>query len=449
MSFVTESPKSDSDLTDMPSREDGARRGLRFAFLTTFYPPYNFGGDGIGIQRLAHGLVRAGHHVTIVHDIDAYEALAPSAPRPAAPEPPGVEVIGLRSGWGALSPLLTQQTGRPIMNGRRLRRILDEGAFDVVNYHNISLIGGPGVLALGSGIKLYMAHEHWLVCARHVLWRYGKETCPKRECFRCQLHDRRPPQWWRWTGLLERQLHHVDAFIAMSEFSRDKHREFGFPREMQVLPYFLPDQPAVPATPSAPAADVRPHERPYFLFVGRLERIKGVQDVLPAFAGEGDTDLVIVGDGDYAETLRGLAADMPRVRFIGRVPNEQLASWYRHAVSLLVPSLCFETFGIILLEAFLQSTPVIARRLGPLPELILESGGGEVFDTRDDLVASMSRLSSDRAYRDRLAMSGRAAVDRLWSEHAVIPRYLDLVRTLARRKQDSRVLTTLGEGVYQ
>ncbi|MEQ1693789.1 MAG: glycosyltransferase family 4 protein, partial [Gemmatimonas sp.] len=220
-----------------------ARAGrLRFAFLTTFYPPYNFGGDGIGIQRLARGLVRAGHEVTVIHDVDAYESLAKAPPPAASSEPDGVEVISLRSGWGMLSPLLTHQSGRPIANGARLRRLLDDGQFDVINFHNISLIGGPGLLEYGDGVKLYMAHEHWLVCARHVLWRHGRETCTGRQCFRCQLHYRRPPQWWRWTGLLERQLHHVDAFIAMSDFSRDKHREFGFPREMEVLPYFLPDE---------------------------------------------------------------------------------------------------------------------------------------------------------------------------------------------------------------
>ena len=93
--------------------------GLRFGFLTTFYPPYNFGGDGIGIQRLARGLVRAGHQVTVIHDVDAYEALAKRPAPPAEPEPEGLEVIPLRSGLGVLSPLLTQQTGRPIVNGRR------------------------------------------------------------------------------------------------------------------------------------------------------------------------------------------------------------------------------------------------------------------------------------------------------------------------------------------
>ncbi|MGH7658916.1 MAG: glycosyltransferase, partial [Gemmatimonadales bacterium] len=215
--------------------------GLRFAFLTTFYPPYNFGGDGIGIQRLARGLARAGHHITVIHDADAWRVLH-SGPDPApGDEPAGIEVVTLGSRAPMVSTLLTQQTGRPVVQGKRIARLLEEGDFDVINFHNISLIGGPGLLAYGDALKLYMAHEHWLVCPTHVLWRHRRERCTGRQCIRCSLHYRRPPQAWRFTGYLERELRHVDTFIAMSEFSREKHREFGFPREMEVLPYFLPD----------------------------------------------------------------------------------------------------------------------------------------------------------------------------------------------------------------
>jgi glycosyltransferase involved in cell wall biosynthesis len=230
----------------------------------------------------------------------------------------------------------------------------------------------------------------------------------------------------------------------MSEFSRAKHQEFGFSREMEVLPYFLPD--AVPGSeaPGGPS----PHARPYFLFVGRLERIKGLQDVLPSFEGSGEADLVIAGDGDFGAELRARAAGWPRVRFLGRVPGANLASWYRHAVALVVPSLCFETFGIILLEAWRQSIPVIARRVGPLPELVEQAGGGELFDTRQELDAAMARLAGDPARRAALGRAGHAAVEALWSEHAVVPRYLDLVRRVAQRRKDLRVMAILGETVH-
>lgn len=415
--------------------------GLRFGFLTTFYPPHNFGGDGIGIQRLARGLVKAGHQVTVIHDVDAYNALHKGPEPGPQPEPEGLEVIGLRSGMGTLSSLLTQQLGRPVLNGGRIARLLDERKFDVINFHNISLVGGPGILKYGRALKLYMAHEHWLVCPSHVLWRHNRELCTGRECLKCELTYRRPPQLWRRTGYLERELHHVDAFIAMSEFSRQKHREFGFPREMEVLPYFLPD----PEPAGARVGGASPHARPYFLFVGRLEKIKGLDDVIPVFRDYPEADLVIAGDGEYGATLRALGEGMPNVRFLGRVPLEELRRYYEHAIGLIVPSVCFETFGIILIEAFRQGTPVIARRIGPFPEIVETSGGGELFGTRDELVGAMRRLQQDPERRARLAAAGYEAFVSRWSERAVVPQYLDIVARAAERKGDRDVLSKLGK----
>ncbi len=404
---------------------------LRFAFLTTFYPPYHFGGDAIGIERLARGLVRAGHEVTVIHDADAFAALHRGS-LPESPEPtPGLDVIPLRSGFGTLSPLLTQQFGRPVLTGGRIRRILDQGRFDVINYHNVSLVGGPGLFRYGQGVKLYMAHEHWLVCPTHVLWRFGREPCPERACIRCQLSYRRPPQWWRHLGTLERALDQVDTFIAMSEFSRRKHAEFGFPRPMEVLPYFLPDEGGEPDSGDrSPAV----HHRPYFLFVGRLERIKGLQDVIPLFRDYPDADLLVAGDGEYAPDLRQLAEGMPQVRFLGRVDPETLSRIYRHAVALIVPSVCYETFGIILIEAFRQGVPVVARRFGPFPEIVERAGGGELFDTPDELRAVLHRLQADPGHRERRAVSAREAFLTHWSEAAVIPQYLDIVARAAARR---------------
>ena len=410
-------------------------RPLRFCMLTTFYPPYHFGGDAMGVQRLSRGLVRRGHHVTVIHDVDAFNSLRRGPAPVEQPEPEGLDVVRLRSGLGTLSPLLTQQTGNPIVNGRRIRRILAAGRFDVVNFHNVSLVGGPGLLRYGGdAVRLYMAHEHWLVCPMHVLWRHGRELCTGRECLRCTLAHRRPPQAWRYTRYLERQLDQVDAFVAMSEFSRNKHREFGFPRPMEVLPYFLPD-PESPAlaspAPEGEALTARPHARPYFLFVGRLERIKGLDDVIPLFRDSPGADLVIAGDGEHAPVLRRLAEGMTNVRFLGRVAPDDLRRYYRHAIALIVPSVCFETFGIILIESFKEGTPVIARRIGPLPEIVEQSGGGELFSSGEELVAAMQRMQRDQPYRDRLASEGHQAFLDRWTERAVLPRYLDIVKRAA------------------
>ncbi|RMD86326.1 MAG: glycosyltransferase family 1 protein [Candidatus Dadabacteria bacterium] len=414
-------------------------KSLRFLMITTFYPPYNFGGDGIGIQRLSQALARRGHHVTVLQDLDAFRVLGPRNVANDVAGDDGVECVRLSSRFPRLSILLTHQLGRPVLHASRMREIIENGAYDVINYHNVSLAGGPGVLRYGRAVKIYMAHEHWLVCPNHVLWRHGREPCPGRQCIRCVLRARRPPQLWRQTGMLDRAARHVHAFIAMSEFSRRKHREFGFVPPMEVVNYFLP--PAPPLEADVPS----PHDRPYFLFVGRLEKIKGLDDVIPVFRQYQDADLLIAGDGEYAPVLKRLAAGNVRVRFLGRVPLEDLSRYYRHAIALIVPSIGFETFGIILIEAFRQGTPVIARNIGPFPEIVTAARAGMLFDDPGDLKEAMRAMQSQPHLRASLADAGREAFDRHWSEEVVVPAYLRVVRRAAQASGSTRVVAALEE----
>jgi glycosyltransferase involved in cell wall biosynthesis len=397
--------------------------------VTTFYPPRSFGGDAVAVQSLARSLVRLGHHVTVVCDDDAYRTL--SGNRGPAPREvdDGVVVHRLASRIAPLSVALTQQTGRPIVHGATLRRILDRGAFDVIHFHNLSLVGGPAALALGRAVKLYTAHEHWLVCPTHVLWRYRTEPCPARQCTRCQLSYRRPPQLWRHTGLLERELDHVDAFIAMSGFSRDKHHEFGFPHDMEVLPGFMRD----PGPPQPFAAAAR--ERPYFLFVGRLESIKGIEDVIDAFAGFDQADLVIAGEGTERRGLVERVAGNPRVRFVGFQSGAELSALYSGAHAVIASSKGYETFGLSVIEAYSRGVPVLARRMGSYLELVENTGAGETFADVAELQSAMRRLVASGARRREMGAAAYAHFRATFSEDVVVPRYLALVdRLLSRRR---------------
>ncbi|MGH9387707.1 MAG: glycosyltransferase family 4 protein [Vicinamibacterales bacterium] len=416
--------------------------GLRFGLLTTFYPPFNFGGDGIDVQRTARALVKRGHRVTVVHDIDAYEWVAGRrlTKQPASDD--GVEAIGLRSRLGMVSPLLTHQFGHPVVHGRAIAELMRDRKFDVVVLNNVSLVGGPGLLSYGGeALKVYIAHEHWLVCPTHVLWRFNREPCDGPTCTRCVVSYRRPLQVWRYTGALERRLPEVDLFIARSEFSRDKHREFGFPRPMSVLPYFVPGE--IPEQPE-PRSTPRPHDRPYFLFVGRLTRLKGLDSLIEAFDRYRDADLLIVGDGEEEATLRALAGPLTNVKFLGRVANESLRAYYEHATAAIVPSIGYETFGIVLIEAFRYQTPVIARRLGPFPEIVDQSGGGLLFSDETELMSAMTRLQSDAGWRDALGARGYRACRERWSEDVVINRLLELVSEAraARARRDPSMPVT-------
>ena len=107
---------------------------------------------------------------------------------------------------------------------------------------------------------------------------------------------------------------------------------------------FLPDKPENDL-PSVPLAG-----RPYFLFVGRLERIKGLQDIIPAFDNSCPADLVIAGTGAYEPDLRARATGKPR-SFL--VPNPRSpAALYRGAHTLIAPSICYEALPLMVLEAF-------------------------------------------------------------------------------------------------
>ena len=128
--------------------------------VTTFYPPYNFGGDGMFIYRLTNALAERGHHVEVVHCVDAYKFLAKDEPNGDYPHHPNVKVHRLHSKAGSLSPLITQQTGYPGLKNPELKQIIENGDFDVVNFHNMSLIGLKA-LTYGKGIKLYTMHEHF------------------------------------------------------------------------------------------------------------------------------------------------------------------------------------------------------------------------------------------------------------------------------------------------
>ena len=403
-------------------------RPLKFLLLTTFYPPYGFGGDAVFVARLAHALADQGNQVEVVHCLDSYHALHPGKPEHARAQHPNVQVHSLRSGYGTLSPLLSHQFGSASLKRDRIREIIRAVAPDVIHYHNISLLG-PEVLALGRGaeaLKLYTAHEYWLVCPTHVLWKFNSRACEKPECFQCTLMAWRPPQLWRYSGMLERYASEVDVFLAPSKFAARMHAQRGFPRAMTYLPSFVDIRPTPPSQ--------RPHPRPYFLFVGRLEAVKGVKSLVEIWSKVPDNDFLIAGDGSDAANLRALAADNSRVHFLGYRTQRELAPLYDHCIATIVPSLMYEVFTTVVLEAFAHKAPVIARDHGPLREMIEDSGGGMLYRSDEELLAAIARLSRDSSMREELGVAGFNTMTGKWSRAAHLENYLALIRDAALSK---------------
>jgi glycosyltransferase involved in cell wall biosynthesis len=405
-------------------------RNLRFCMITTFYPPYSFGGDAVYIYRLVNELARRGHMVDVIHDEDSFLLLQPSGANGDFPNHRNVTLHRLKSPAGFLSPLLTQQTGVPFLKEKTIRSILSSENYDVIHYHNMSLIG-IAALQYGDAIKFYTTHEHWLICPMHVLWKYDREVCTERSCLRCQLHGKRPPQMWRYFGLMERMLRNVDMFISPSRFTMKKHLDAGLKIPIMHIPYFL----STPLQEHDAKNPEPPHPRPYFLFVGRLEKIKGVQNLIPVFRKHSEFELLIAGDGTYADTLKSMAAGVSNIQFIGKLSHSRLQSYYRHARAVIVPSICYEVFGIIIIESFSLKTPVIVNNLGALPEVVEDSGGGMIYDTEDQLLSAIRALAGDGDLRDELGRKGYEAFLKYWNEESHMQQYMQLIEQFAPKSK--------------
>ncbi|MCC6536775.1 MAG: glycosyltransferase [Bryobacterales bacterium] len=403
---------------------------LRFCLVTTYYPPYHFGGDAVFTQCLARALAARGHSVDVIHCEDAFRIRAGAAPVAAAEagETPGVTVHRLRSRWGSLSPLITQQTGRPGVKRGELQRLLQQQPFDVVNFHNISLVGGPGVLALAQApaVRIYTLHEHWLLCPTHIFWKNNREACQARECFRCSLRSGLPPQLWRYTKLIQRSLHHVDALLSPSAFTARQHEAAGI-GGIRLLPTYT-DLPAG-------ECDYVPPARPRFVFAGRVTASKGVNQLVETFSRLPQYDLDIVGTGDLLEPLRQRYSQCGWIRFHGHARHAAMLPHYRHATAMILPSLAPEVFPLCVLEAFACATPAIVRNAGGAPEAVEASGAGFVFRHEVELLEAVHRLAGEADLRRRLGARARAAYLERYTEEHYMNGYLDIVNELRHAKQ--------------
>ena len=116
------------------------------------------------------------------------------------------------------------------------------------------------------------------------------------------------------------------------------------------------------------------------MFVGRLSIEKGILTLLAAWEDLGDTPLILIGDGPLrGEVERVCRSSGGRLQFRGLIPRGQCLAILSHAPFLVVPSLWYETFGLVLMEAFACGTPVVASRLGVMIEMVRERDTGVHF----------------------------------------------------------------------
>jgi glycosyltransferase involved in cell wall biosynthesis len=171
----------------------------------------------------------------------------------------------------------------------------------------------------------------------------------------------------------------VDAFIALTEFQRDTLARAGLKREkIYVKPHFYVNTPQ-------PLPWKEREEK--VIYIGRLSEEKGVHVLVKTWRNWGNRapQLEIIGDGPLRQNIEGAIGHSSHslVRITGQLPFDETQKRLGKAKLLVLPSLCFEGFPMVIREAFALGVPVAGSRLGPIPEIVSEGKTGVLFEPGD------------------------------------------------------------------
>lgn len=420
---------------------------MRILLLAQWYEPI-IGGEEIHVRSLAHALSRRGHEVVVA-------ALAHPDREPVYADGP-VEVHRLSASVQAV-PWLFKDTARqsappfPDPNvARALRRLLKSRKFDVVHAHNWMVHSYIPVRERSIPLVLTL-HDFSYICAKKVLLYQGAECRGPAvgKCIRCVSDHygvvKGPPTLMGLWAMHPAIRKNVDCFISVSAAVEERNG-VGRLAPSVVIPNFVPDDFAT-SSASSSAVSSRLPEGPFILFVGSLSRIKGV-DLLVSAHAQLPPDirprLVLMGYTG-TEVLEVVRNPPPGVTVITDEPRAAVAEACNRSLFVVVPSICAEAFGLVVVEAMSLGRPVIASAVGGLPEVIADGETGLLVraGSVSSLVAAMARLLNHPSERD--AMGSRARDhSRQFTEANVVPRIERLYATVVagRRSRTQRPART-------
>lgn len=330
---------------------------------------------------------------------------------------------------GMTSPTLARQTLWSDRTTSDLAEWVRRFQPEVIHAHNTFPLISPSLYwaAERAGVPVVQTlHNFRLMCLNALFLREGKvcEDCMGRLPWRgvaraCYRGSRAASAALAGMLTLHRGLgtyrNKVTRYIALNEFCRGKFIEGGLPAECVVVkPNFV----------DFAAPDPAP--RRGLLFVGRLSVEKGVATLAQAMALLPGAQLRVAGDGPQAGLLEGVAGVMR----LGSLPGETVRQEMSHAAALVVPSICYETFGLVVIEAFACGTPVIVSRIGALAELVCDGETGLLFEPGNprDLA---NKMAWAQAHPEQMATMGRKARAQYEAEFSAEVNYQRLMEIYA------------------
>lgn len=263
---------------------------------------------------------------------------------------------------------------------------------------------------------LMYVHDYKLTCPTAQHLRNGEicEKCLGGREYYAALHNCRGSRamstafairnaWARRSGSIEKS---VTRYICPTQFVADQIGKGNYPKDrMRVIPHFV----------DLPDAPMREGVGEYFAFVGRVSPEKGVDTLIESARATG---LPVKIAGDPAQ-FPGVTETAPKnVEFVGKLNRDQLQVFLSNVRALIVPSAWFEVFGLVVIEALSRGIPVIASRIGGLPEVVQDGQTGLLVEPRNvtQLSEAMQRLWNSP---DLAREYGQRGYDHVRREHSV------------------------------
>lgn len=354
----------------------------------------------------------------------------------------------------ATNPLRQIQAAREAIDCNRtaqdFAKLLDDTQPDIVHFHNIYGRLTTSILSVARSRAIpavLTVHDYKLVCPSYLMLRDGKpcDACLDGGFYRCALHRCHKK------NLATSAVNAAEAYFARCADRYGAISTFLCPSrfiEMLLMRSGV-DVNRVVYHPNAvdPGAYVPQFRGAYVLYAGRLSHEKGLPTLLRALAGT-DVPLRIAGTGPMEQTVRGLiAAGSHTIALEGYCDGSRLENLYRNAAFVVVPSEWYENAPMTILEAFAYGKPVVATRIGGIPELVSDTETGYLADpcAPEQLRAAILKLWRDPDAQQRMGMAARVLVETKLSQatrtESLISIYESLHRSHRRAATFSGYLT--------
>jgi len=319
---------------------------------------------------------------------------------------------------------------------RKMAELISKEKPDIIHVHNVYPLISPAVLSVcrRAGVPVIMTvHNYRLVCPNGLHLANGQvcEKCRGGREYWCVLGNCEN-NFFKSTGYAVRNYFarklrlfrdNVDIFICLTEFQKARLIAEDFPADQCIVIFNMVDE---------PNEDSNYNLGDYVGFVGRISPEKGISTLLAAAKKLPDMPFKAAGEYDPASPF--LKSASANFQFCGYLRSNDIKDFYQRSRFVVLPSICFEGFPMMILDAMLRQKPVICSRIGALPEIVEDGITGLLFNPGDenDLAEKISYLWK----RPQLCRTmGKAAREKVLQNYSKEKFYEQLMMAYERARQ--------------